>query len=201
MKEHTYLLAWQSHFPRPSDCPVVLCRGTEKECEKVYVETKLDPSLHYAFTPFIQYKPKRYMSQEAVAKMRVNKLHQRLKKEVGELFYEFALEEELARNPDYYTAADVPERTAMLKKMDEEAQAPFKDGGSFTPTEAMDWLRKVHKAPFINAELDALYSFRHFGWEDWMKNVIPDLEPSAVRERNRRIAPFAFDGEEEKIYQ
>lgn len=200
MTEHTYFIAWRSYFPRPSDCPVVLCRGTKNECEKVYVETKLDPSLHYALTPCIHYKPKRYMSQEAVAKMRVNKLHQRLKKEIGELFYEFALEEELARNHDYYAATDVPARTAMMKKLDEESEAPFMDGGSFTPSEAMNWLRKVHKVSFINAELDALDNFRRFGWEDWMINVIPDFEPSAVRERNRRIAPFAFDGEEEKVY-
>lgn len=197
--DFTYLIAWQSHFPRPDACPTVLCRGTKEECEKVYIETKLDPSLHYAFTPYIPSKPKRYMSQEAVAKMRVNKLHQRLKKEIGELFYEYALEEELARNPRYYKAEDVPERTAMMQKLDAEAEAPHKNGGSFTPAQALDWLHKTHVVSFINAELDALDNFRRFGWEEWMEKVIPYFEPSFVREWNRRIAPFAFSAEEEKI--
>ena len=185
-------VTWFHHFPRPDAYPEVLFLGERGAAERVLVETKLLPDAHYVLTVKTRSAPHRYASREAVAAMRRSKMERRIRKKYGDLFADDFIREELNARPDYFAGADVDERTAMLKRLDAEAER--ETAPAFTAEdEAKRFIRVDLNAPFRSLYVDAWNAYRRTRrWEPWMSPAVP---PPMSTEDKAKIWTNAFSNE------
>lgn len=191
-----YEVRWNGRTPLPEGLPTILCRSTDhEEVDRAYVESCLIAEKPYCFATIPKTKPRRFMSSEQVAKMRRARMEKRIRAKYGELFADELIQRELNDRPDYFSGADVDERTSILKA--EEERILRQESLAMSPLEAIEFLRKQFVVPFISIWIEACHDLRMTKkWKPWMKPIFP-VDPSSEDHKRMiaEIAQRAFDNE------